>query len=84
MLFSSYCESFWPDRLKWFEIQSACGLIGAIDYQHTGNGVVVCKDGFRATTVDATAFTRLAGVLGLTPKIVEVDHSSLFCEIVLP
>jgi SAM-dependent methyltransferase len=84
VLFSSYCESFWPDRLKWFEIQSAHGLIGAIDYQRTGNGVVVCTDGFRATTVNAAGFLSLTGVLGLTPNIVEVDHSSLFCEIVLP
>ena len=84
MLFSSYCESFWPDRLKWFEIQSAHGLIGAIDSQRTGNGVIVCTDGFRATTMDPEGFRSLTGVLGLTPRIVEVDHSSLFCEIVLP
>ena len=84
MLFSSYCESFWLDRLKWFEIQSAHGLIGAIDYQRTGNGVIVCTDGFRATTVDAAGFMSLTGVFGLAPKIVEVDHSSLFCEVVLP
>jgi len=84
VLFSSYCESFWLDRLKWFEIQSAHGLIGAIDYQRTGNGVIVCTDGFRATTVDAAGFMSLTGVFGLAPKIVEVDHSSLFCEVVLP
>ena len=84
VLFSSYCDSFWPDRLKWFEIQSTHGLIGAIDYQHTGNGVIVCTDGFRATTVNAAGFMGLTRALGLSPKIVEVDHSSLFCEIVLP
>jgi len=84
VLFSSYCESFWPDRLKWFEVQSAHGLIGAIDYRRTGNGVIVCTDGFRATTVSADGFRSLAGVLGFTPKIVEVDNSSLFCEIRIP
>jgi SAM-dependent methyltransferase len=25
-------------------------MIGEIDYQATGNGIIVCKDGFRATT----------------------------------
>jgi SAM-dependent methyltransferase len=84
VLFSSYCESFWPERLKWFEVQSAHGLIGDIDYQGTGNGVIICRDGFRATTVSADGFRSLAGVLGLTPKILEVDNSSLFCEIMVP
>lgn len=80
-LFSSYCDGFWADRLRWFEIQSAHGLIGAIDYHATGNGVIVCKDGFRATTVNAADFRSLAGVLGLAPNIFEVDCSSLFCEV---
>jgi SAM-dependent methyltransferase len=80
-LFSSYADAFWVDRLGWFEIQSAHGLIGTIDYQATGNGVIVCKDGFRATTIDAAGFRRLAGVLGLAPNILEVDCSSLFCEV---
>lgn len=81
VLFSSYSEGFWTDRLKWFEIQSARGLIGAIDYQATGNGVIVCKDGFRATTVSAERFRSLAGALGLVPNILVVDGSSLFCEV---
>ncbi len=80
-LFSSYSDGFWADRLRWFEIQSAHGLIGTIDYQTTGNGVIVCKDGFRATTVNAAGFRSLARVLGLAPNILEVDCSSLFCEV---
>lgn len=84
VLFSSYCEGFWPERLKWFELQSAHGLIGEIDYQRTGNGVIVCRDGFHATTVSADGFRSLAGVLSLVPKIIEVDNSSLFCEITVP
>lgn len=80
-LFSSYSEGFWADRLRWFEIQSAHGLIGTIDYQATGNGVIVCKGGFRATTVNAAAPRSLAGILGLAPNILEVDCSSLFCEV---
>jgi len=46
--------------------------------------VIVCRDGFRASTVSADGLRSLAGVLGLIPKIVEVDHSSLFCEITVP
>jgi SAM-dependent methyltransferase len=84
VLFSSYSAQFWEDRLHWFEIQSAYRLIGEIDHQATGNGVIVCKDGFRATTADRTTFEKLAAGLGVTPRITEVDGSSLFCEIVVP
>lgn len=48
VLFSSYSERFWEDRLEWFRIQSKHGLIGEIDYEATGHGVIVCKDGFKA------------------------------------
>jgi len=84
VLFSSYSARFWEDRLEWFEVQAAHGLIGEIDYQVSGNGVIVCKDGFRATTMDAAGFQSLAATLGLVPTIVEVDSSSLFCELVVP
>ena len=47
VLFSSYCERFWEERLKWFQIQAVHGLIGEIDYHATGNGVIVCKGGFQ-------------------------------------
>lgn len=81
VLFSSYAERFWEDRLEWFCIQSACGLLGEIDETATGNGVIVCKDGFRATTFSAGDFASLALKLGIVPQITEVDGSSLFCEI---
>jgi len=84
VLFSSYSAQFWQHRLQWFEIQSAHHLIGEIDYQATGNGVIVCKDGFRATTADRTTFEKLAAGLSVTPGIAEVEGSSLFCEIVVP
>jgi len=84
VLFSSYAAGFWSDRLDWFERQAAHGLIGEIDHDATGDGVIVCRDGFRATTMDADGFRRLAAALDLTPQIVEVDGSSLFCEIVVP
>ena len=47
-MFSTYAADFWPERLRWFEIQAAAGLTGPIDYDQTKNGTVVCKDGFRA------------------------------------
>ena len=84
VLFSSYAARFWDDRLDWFEAQAALGLIGPIDQKATGNGVIVCRDGFRATTIDADGFRRLATALGLVPRIMEVDGSSLFCEIAVP
>jgi SAM-dependent methyltransferase len=84
VLFSSYSAQFWEHRLEWFEIQSAHHLIGEIDHQVTRNGVIVCKDGFRATTADKTTFDRLAAGVGVTSTITEVNDSSLFCEIVVP
>src|SRR5208282_6658948 len=63
VLLSSYSAQFWEHRLQWFEIQSAHRLIGEIDHQATGNGVIVCKDGFRATTADRTTFEKLAAGL---------------------
>lgn len=84
VLFSSYSAQFWGDRLEWFEVQAAHHLIGEIDYNATRNGVIVCKDGFRATTADKTTFEKLATRLGVTPRITEVDDSSLFCEVIVP
>ncbi len=84
VLFSSYSARFWEHRLEWFEVQAAHHLIGEIDHDTTRNGVIVCKDGFRATTADTTTFEKLATGLGVTPRITEVDGSSLFCEIVVP
>jgi 2-polyprenyl-6-hydroxyphenyl methylase/3-demethylubiquinone-9 3-methyltransferase len=84
VLFSSYASGFWEERLRWFELQAAAGLIGEIDDAATGNGVIVCKDGFRATTVSPERFRGLAEGAGLVPRIFEVDGSSLFCEMIAP
>ncbi len=81
VLFSSYAAAFWPDRLDWFQRQAAAGLLGEIDVAATGDGVIVCKDGFRATTVGPAEFARLAAELGQPWTLTEVDQSSLFCEI---
>jgi len=79
-LFSSYAEKFWPDRLEWFQLQADHGLLGEIDYTKTGNGVIICKDGFTATTVGPAQFRSLADELRIDAIIEEVDESSVFCE----
>ena len=81
VLFSTYAERFWSDRLEWFELQAEAGLLGEIDYEKTGKGVIVCKDGFTATTVSPEAFRKLTADLDAEVDLVEVDASSLFCEI---
>jgi len=80
-LFSSYAAQFWDDRLEWFRLQAAEGLLGAIDKSRTGNGIIVCHDGFTATTVTPEQFRALTDDLGYPVRIEEVDGSSLFCEI---
>jgi 2-polyprenyl-6-hydroxyphenyl methylase/3-demethylubiquinone-9 3-methyltransferase len=84
VLFSSYAERFWPHRLEWFKVQADHGLIGEIDLQATGDGVIVCRDGFRATTVGPEDFRKLAEEVGIEPSLVEVGGSSLFCELEVP
>ncbi len=48
VLFSSYAERFWSERLGWFQLQAELGLVGEIDREATGDGAIVCRDGFRA------------------------------------
>ncbi len=80
-MFSTYTERFWEHRIKWFKLQAEVGLLGEIDHDVSGDGVVVCKDGFRATTVSPGKFTEMTDDLGAEVSLVEVDGSSLFCEI---
>jgi len=79
-LFSTYSEKFWEDRLDWFTIQAEEGLLGEIDFEKTGNGVIVCKDGFKAITFTENDFEEISSSLGLRTEISEVDESSLFCK----
>jgi 2-polyprenyl-6-hydroxyphenyl methylase/3-demethylubiquinone-9 3-methyltransferase len=81
VLFSSYADSFWPERLDWFRRQVEHGLLGEIDEAKTGNGVIVCKDGFKATTIGPDEFKALGAKLGYHPDITIVDNSSVFCEL---
>ncbi len=81
LLFSTYADRFWPHRLAWFRTQAAAGLVGPIDDEASGNGVIVCADGFRAGRLTPGDWTRLCSKIGLDPRITEVDGSSLFCEV---
>ncbi|MHA1441439.1 MAG: class I SAM-dependent methyltransferase [Candidatus Heimdallarchaeota archaeon] len=81
VLFSSYSENIWDARLEWFQKQSEEGLLGEIDYEKTGNGIIICKDGFKATTYSKEDFVDLMCHLQLKAEITEVDNSSIFCVI---
>jgi SAM-dependent methyltransferase len=81
VLFSSYSSKFWNHRLEWFYRQSEGGLLGEIDLEKTGDGVIVTKDGFTGTAIKPEEFLSLASQLKVDAKIIEVDESSLFCEI---
>jgi SAM-dependent methyltransferase len=80
-LFSTYDERFWPERLAWFEAQSRAGLLGPIDHERTGGGVIVCTDGFRAGMLSPDELRGLCRRVGVEPEIVSVDGSSVFCVI---
>jgi ubiquinone/menaquinone biosynthesis C-methylase UbiE len=82
LILSSYSDKFWDDRLKWFRIQAKHGLIGEIDYSKTKEGIIVCKDGFKATTFTSAQFKKLLSGTGKEYTLFEIDDSSLFCEIV--
>ncbi len=81
LLFSSYSDKFWKYRLEWFQLQSEAGLLGEINWEMTHNGVIVCKDGFKATTMRPEEFMSLTAEFDVDTQVVEVDESSLFCEI---
>lgn len=84
VMFSTYSERFWRDRLEWFEQQARLGLIGEIDYDKTGDGVIACKDGFKSSAVKPSDFLEITSRLKVGANLVEVDGSSLFYEISKP
>jgi ubiquinone/menaquinone biosynthesis C-methylase UbiE len=82
IIFSSYSDKFWEHRLEWFRIQSKAGLLGVIDDNKTRDGRIVCQDGFTASTVNSIQFVELTSEFNVDANIIEVDESSLFCEII--
>lgn len=81
ILFSSYADEFWHERLKWFYVQSEAGLLGKIDPQETKDGIIVTKDGFTARTVHRCDFEASVSGFDVDVSFAEVDGSSIFCEI---
>ena len=82
LLLSSYSDKFWDHRLEWFELQSKHGLIGEIDYDLSGEGKIVCKDGFEATTFGTEHFEKFLSGYEKEYNIFEIDESSIFCEVI--
>jgi SAM-dependent methyltransferase len=78
ILFSSYSDKIWSDRLAWFILQADSGLIGEIDWKKTHDGTIVCKDGFIATTIGPEKFRMLLGNAPVDLSVEEVDESSIF------
>jgi len=83
VLLSSYSEKFWSFRLKWFQIQAEHKLIGEIDNNLTKNGIIICKDGFKATSFSGQKFLELASHFNVQTTIHEIDNSSIFCEMIV-
>lgn len=79
--FSTYHPRFWEHRLAWFKEQAEKGLLGELDMEKCKDGVIVCKDGFRATTQSAEDLKRIGRASGYRWQISEVDESSLFLVI---
>jgi len=75
---SSYSEKFWPHRLAWFQEQAEKGLLGEIDLEQTKDGVIVCKDGFRAVTHSQEQLSEIGRASGYPYKVQEVNESSVF------
>ena len=78
ILFSSYSERIWDARLEWFKQQAEEGLLGEIDMEKTGEGTIVCKDGFVATTYSRSEFLDLSQKIKRKSYIEEIDKSSIF------
>jgi len=76
--FSTYSPNFWETRLAWFQEQADKKLLGPIDYDQTGDGLIVGRDGFRGLTFSEKELDELGQARGGSHQIQEVDESSLF------
>ncbi|SCY61312.1 class I SAM-dependent methyltransferase [Alkaliphilus peptidifermentans] len=76
--FSTYSKKFWEYRLMWFKEQAEKGLLGELDLDKTKDGVIICKDGFKATTHTPEDLKMIGCLSGYEYQIHEVDESSVF------
>jgi len=81
LILSSYSEKIWNERLEWFIQQSKEGLLGEIDMEKTHDGMIICKDGFQASTFTREDFKNIIDNMELKATIEEIDDSSIFCII---
>ena len=79
--FSTYHPKFWEQRLAWFQEQSKKELIGELDMEKTQNGIIICKDGFRATTHSIADLEKIGRSTNCLWQIFEVYDSSIFLVI---
>ncbi len=79
--FSTYSEKFWEYRVMWFKEQAEKGVLGELDIDKTKDGVIICKDGFKAITHTPKDLKMLGDSSGYEYQIQEVDDSSLFLMI---
>ena len=56
----------------------------ALDMEKTRDGVIICKDGFKATTQTPEDYEAIGRASGFPYEVVEVDQSSLFLVIRKP
>lgn len=78
---SSYSPNFWEHRVAWFQEQAEKELLGEIDMEETRDGVITCKDGFRAVTHSPEEMEQIGKSTGFPYKVTEVDKSSIFLVI---
>ena len=81
VLLTSYAPQFWSHRLEWFQNQADHGLLGEIDNEATGNGVIICKDGFKSTTFNLSDFIKLASSCNVEADFYTIDNSSVVLEL---
>ena len=62
-------------------MQALKGLLGELNMEKTGGGVIVCRDGFSAATFSREALEELGRFSGHAFTVEEVDRSSLFLTI---
>ena len=79
LLVSSYADGFWPHRLLWFERQAEDRLVG--EESTTLQPAARCARTVFNAGRWVQQFTQLCRQLGVQRVIVEVDGSSVFCEI---
>ena len=84
LVFSTYADAFWDDRLAWFEAQAAEGVVGPVDRAASRDGFIVCTDGFRSGRITPDGLHDLCRRVGVEGGVTEVDGSSVFLEISKP